>query len=291
MNKLVTKLSLKVMAITLAVMAGSSVIIGVVAIKIYQKIIYPDSFIKDVDWYKPLATIKGKASALPVATSSSIPQESLNKIATYAQEKNSYALLVIHKGKIVSERYWEGFTSTSTSNSMSMSKTIVALLIGIAIEEGHIESELDPVAKYIPEWSQDQRSKITLQDLLSMQSGLKDENNFDSIAYKTPAIKPPKKVFEYNNINSQILAEVLVRATGEKYIDYLSTRLWQPLQANDAAILLDRDRPQDNPKTFCCLFATPHDWGKVGQLFIDRGKVNNQQVVPSAWLDKMVQPS
>ncbi|MGL5835226.1 MAG: serine hydrolase domain-containing protein, partial [Waterburya sp.] len=92
MSKLIPKLSLKVIAITLAVMAGSSVIIGVVAIKIYQKIIYPDSFIKDVDWYKPLAKIKGKPSALPVATSSSIPQDSLNKIATYAQEKNSYAL-------------------------------------------------------------------------------------------------------------------------------------------------------------------------------------------------------
>jgi CubicO group peptidase (beta-lactamase class C family) len=58
---------------------------------------------------------------------------------------------------------------------MSLSKTVVALLIGIAIEEGHIDSELDPVAKYIPEWSGDERKKITLQDLLYMQSGLRNE--------------------------------------------------------------------------------------------------------------------
>ncbi len=292
MNKLIPKLSLKIIVRNIAVIAGSLAIIGAIAFKLYQRIIYPDSFITDVDWYKPLATIKGKPSTLPVDTSSSIPQESLNKISTYAQENNSYALLVLHKGKIVLERYWEGFTSTSTSNSMSMSKTIVALLIGIAIEEGHIDSELDPVAKYIPEWSQDERKKITLQDLLYMQSGLQNNGHkIDPVVFNVPAIKPPKEAFDYNNVNTQILTEVLTRATGKKYVDYLSTRLWQPLQANDAAILLDRDRPQENPKTFCCLFATPHDWGKVGQLFIDRGKVNNKQVVPSAWLDKMVQPS
>jgi CubicO group peptidase (beta-lactamase class C family) len=59
--------------------------------------------------------------------------------------------------------------------------------------------------------------------------------------------------------------------------------------SNNAAIWLDK--PQGQPKTFCCLFATPQDWGKVGQLFINRGQVNNKQVVASAWLDKMIQPS
>jgi CubicO group peptidase (beta-lactamase class C family) len=292
MSKLVPKLSLKVIAITIAAIAGSLVIIRPIVIKLYHFIIYPDSFITDVDWYKPLATVKGKPAALPVATSSSISQDSLNKVASYAQSHNSSALLVLHTGQIVLERYWGGFTPTSTSNSMSMSKTIVALLIGIAIEEGHIDSELDPVAKYIPEWSQDERKKMTLQDLLYMQSGLQnDGHNIDTVAFKTPALKAPSQTFDYNNANTQILAEVLKRATGQKYVDYLSTRLWQPLQANDAAILLDRDQPQENPKTFCCLFATPHDWGKVGQLFIDRGKANNKQVVTSAWLDKMIQPS
>jgi CubicO group peptidase (beta-lactamase class C family) len=161
------------------------------------------------------------------------------------------------------------------------------------------------VAKYIPEWSKDERSKITLQDLLYMQSGLRNEDNTDSltsdlvqmyagsnadaVAVNIPAIQSPGKAFDYNNVNTQILGIVLERATGKKYDDYLSTRLWQPLQANDATIWLDQ--PQGHPKTFCCLLATPQDWGKVGQLFINRGKVNNKQVVASAWLDKMIQPS
>ena len=270
-----------------------------------RMITYPEDFITNVDWYEPLETVKGQSSQLSIASSSSIPQTSLDKISAYAQTQNSSALLVMHRGKLILEKYWGDFTPTSRSNSMSLSKTIIALLIGIAIEEGQIESELDPVANYIPEWSKDARSKITLQDLLYMQSGLRRRDDTDSlrsdlvrmygssdadaVALKIPAIQAPGQVYNYNNANTQILSEVLERATGERYADYLSTRLWQPLQANDAAIWLDR--PQGNPKPFCCLFATPRDWARVGQLFLDRGQVQGKQVVSLAWLNKMMQPS
>jgi CubicO group peptidase (beta-lactamase class C family) len=310
MSNLAPKFSPKAIVKYISLVVRSLAVIGGTAIALNwtflrRVVTHPDNSITNVDWYKPLATVKGKPLAIPVATSKSISQDSLNKISAYAQAHNSSALLVLHKGEIVLERYWRGFTPTSTSNSMSMSKTVVALLIGMAIEEGHIDSELDPVAKYIPEWSGDERKKITLQDLLYMQSGLRNEDNTDSlnsdlvqmyagsnadaVAVNIPAIHSPGKAFDYNNANTQILGIVLERATGEKYVDYLSTRLWQPLQANEAAIWLDQ--PQGHPKTFCCLFATPQDWGKVGQLFINRGKVNNKQVVASAWLDKMIQPS
>lgn len=314
MNKIISNLvpnsSPRAIVRTFAIVAGGLGLIGGTAIALNWTLLrrvttHPENSITNVDWYKPLETVRGNPSALPIATSNSIPQDSLGRISSYAQAHNSSALLVIHKGELVLERYWGGFNPTSTSNSMSMSKTIVALLIGIAIEEGHIDSELDPVAKYIPEWSEDERNKITLQDLLYMQSGLRNEDNTDSldsdlvqmyagsdadaVSLKIPATKSPGKAFDYNNANTQILGEVLERATGEKYVDYLSTRLWQPLKANDAAIWLDR--PQGNPKTFCCLFATPQDWGRIGQLFLDQGQVDNKQVVASAWLNKMIQPS
>jgi CubicO group peptidase (beta-lactamase class C family) len=310
MSNFVPKFSPKAILRSLSLITGSLAIVGGTIIALNWTFLrrvatHPDNSITNVDWYKPLVTVKGNPSKIPVATSNSIPQDSLSKISAYAQAHNSSALLVMHKGELVLERYWQGFTPTSTSNSMSMSKTVVALLIGIAIDEGHIDSELDPVAQYIPEWSEDKRNKITLQDLLYMQSGLRNEDNTDSlgsdlvqmyagsdvdaVALKIPATKPLRESFDYNNANTQILEEVLERATGEKYIDYLSTRLWQPIKANNAAIWLDQ--PQGNPKTFCCLFATPKDWGRIGQLFIDQGKVNNQQVVTSAWLNKMIQPS
>ena len=266
---------------------------------------YPENNITQTDWYKPLAKVQGNPSTFPISEIDTIPADSIAKVSAYAQANNSASLLVLHKGKLVSESYWRGFKLSSTSNSMSMSKTVVALLIGIAIEEGHIDSELDTVAKYISEWSEDERSKIILQDLLYMHSGLRNEDKTTSlssdlvqmymgkdvnrIALNIPALTSPQKDFDYNNVNTQILGEVLERATGERYVDYLSTRLWEPLKASDAGLWLDR--PQGNPKLFCCLFATGQDWLKIGQLFINQGKVNHKQVVPSRWLDKMVQPS
>ncbi|WP_019508963.1 serine hydrolase [Pleurocapsa sp. PCC 7319] len=268
-------------------------------------ITYPDNPITKVDWYQPLETVKGNPSKLPKGTSTSIPQESLKEITAYAEAANSSALLVMHRGKLIWERYWRGFTPTSTFNSMSMSKTIMALLIGVAIAEGHIESELEPVANYISEWSKDERSKITLQDLLYMHSGLRNSDNTENlgsdlvqmfastdanaVAIKIPTVQSPKQVFDYNNANTQILGEVLERATGERYADYLSTRLWQPLEANNAKIWLDR--PQGNPKPFCCLFATPRDWARVGQLLLTKGQVKGKQIIASDWLDKMIQAS
>lgn len=292
-----------VIAGVLTSMAGIAIALNWTFLR--RLITYPDDPITNVDWYQPLESVKGKPSELPKGTSSSIPQESLNEVTAYAEAANSSALLVMHRGEIIWERYWRGFTLSSTSNSMSMSKTIMSLLIGIAIAEGHIESELEPVANYISEWSKDERSKITLQDLLYMHSGLRNSDNTenlgsdlvqmfastdaDAVAIKIPAVQSPKQVFDYNNANTQILGEVLEQATGERYADYLSTRLWQNLEANDAKIWLDR--PQGNPKPFCCLFATPRDWAKVGQLFLAQGKVDDKQIIAPAWLDKMIQPS
>lgn len=266
---------------------------------------YPEDPITNVDWYQTLETVAGNPDDLIQKKSSSIDRDTLNQITDYAETSNSSALLVIHQGQLVLERYWGEFTPSSTFNAMSMSKTITALLIGIAIDQGDLESELEPVANYIQEWSDDKRHKITIQDLLYMQSGLRNQDNtnnpasdlvkmfagtdVDAIALKIPAVQEPKQAFDYNNANTQILSEVLERATGERYADYLSNNLWKPLQADNANLWLDRS--QGNPKAFCCLFATPRDWARIGQLLLDQGKVNNKQIVGSAWLDKMIQPS
>lgn len=310
MNSFKTTIVSKAIAKKAAIVAGILALIGGVAIALNwtflrRLVTYPDDSVTNVDWYQPLETVVGKPSELPQANFSPISQDSLQEISAYAKSANSSALLIMHQGNLIWERYWQGFTSTSTSNSMSMAKTITALLIGIAIEEGHIESELELVANYIPEWSQDEQSKITLQDLLYMQSGLRNQDNTnnptsdlvqmyantdaDAVAIKIPAVQSPGQAFDYNSANTQILGEVLERATGESYAVYLSTRLWQPLQANDAYLWLDR--PQGNAKPFCCLFATPRDWARVGQLWLDRGQVNGKQIVPPAWLDKMTQAS
>ncbi len=269
---------------------------------------YPEQPIMAVDWYQPKVTVPGQpGSPLPrqMPEPGSAWAIALQAVADYAEAHHSTGLIVLQNGAIVREDYWHGYDASSPFNAMSMSKTIAGLLTGIALEEGALRSLADPVANYLPEWQGDARSAITLEDLLYMQSGLRNERRTDTptsdlvqmyvgsnvarTALQIPSVQPPGQSFEYNNVNTQILSLVLERATGMPYAEYLSSRLWQPLGADTASIWLDR--PQGTAKTFCCLFATARDWARVGELLRHQGRVGATQVVPTEWIQAMLTPS
>ena len=269
---------------------------------------YPDAPIMAVEWYRPQVPVAGQyQTALPMTTESPSPEfaEALQQVSEYAAARNSTGLVIMHQDAIVLEQYWQGYDQTSKFNAMSMSKSLVGLLIGQAIAEGTITSLDEVAANYLPEWRQDKRNQITLRDLIYMQSGLRNEDGTSSplsdlvqlyvgstvekTALKVPSVKPPGQVFEYNNVNSQILAIVLQRATGIAYGDYLSARLWQPLAAQDATVWLDR--PNGMAKTFCCFFATARDWARVGQMLLHQGQVANTRIIPADWISEMLTPS
>jgi len=268
---------------------------------------YPPNPITAADWYRPRQTVAGVARPQPLnkASGTEIPADALQTALDFAEAQNSVALLVIHRDELVLEQYWQDHPPHGLVNSMSMVKSLLALLIGIAIEEGHIQSIAEPVRTYLPEWAGDPRGDITLADLLYMQSGLENDDHIDTIgsdlvqlymgsnANKTtlgiPLEDDPGEVYSYSNFNSQLLSLVLERATGESFAAYLSTRLWQPLQNSDGFVWLDR--PNGHAKPFCCFFATPRDWARVGQMLIHEGKVGDKQVVPAEWIQKMVKPS
>lgn len=269
---------------------------------------YPEQPIMAVDWYRPQAVIAGgDGRPLPIATQSPTPEfaTALATVADYAAERNSTGLLVMYQGEIVLEQYWQGYDETAPFNAMSMSKSVVGLLIGQAIAEGAIASLDEPAATYLPEWRSDSRAQITLRDLLYMQSGLRNErsttsptsdlvqlyigSNVEKTALSIPSMQPPGEVFDYNNVNTQVLAIALQRATGMDYVKYLATRLWQPIGAQSASIWLDR--PHGFPKTFCCLFATLRDWARIGQLLLNQGQWSGQSVIPADWLTAMLTSS
>src|SRR5260221_293096 len=82
--------------------------------------------------------------------------------------KFGWALLVVHEGKSVDERYWRGHEGSDWTNSASMAKTMCSLLVGIAVDEGHIASIDEPAANWLPAWRADRRKAITLRHLLGM---------------------------------------------------------------------------------------------------------------------------
>jgi CubicO group peptidase (beta-lactamase class C family) len=289
-------------------------VLGIVAVKaidwrlIIRSKTYPGNPITATDWYRPLQPVVGMGSAgaaMPPATDSQISPVALQTALDFAAAQNSVALLVMHRDQLVLEQYWQGQTATGRVNSMSMVKTLLTLLIGIAIDEGHIQSIQDPLSQYLPEWADDPRGALTLEDLLYMQSGIRNDNRTDTIAsdlvqlyigsdvqkkaLSIPLERPPGQAYDYNNVNSQILGLVLERATGESFGNYLSSRLWQPLQNRDGFVWLDR--PGGHAKSFCCFFATPQDWLRVGQMLLHQGQVGDTQIVPADWLQQMLTPS
>lgn len=263
------------------------------------------------DWHDPVAVVDGQhtpVETMPVAESGIAPT-ALAAAEAWARAQNSTALLVARDSRLVFERYWQGSGRDTRFNPQSMSKTVTALLVGTAIERGEIASVDEPIGTYLPEWAGDPRGAITVQHLLWMASGL--EQGDDGYGYQVTPDNPivrhslgsdftrrlltldkvaePGTAFDYSNQVNQLLGLILERATGEEYEALLSERLWQPLGLRTAAMPLDR--PGGMVMTSCCILSRPVDWLRIGQLFIDGGRYDGQQIVPEAWLREMTAPS
>ncbi|MBT6960760.1 MAG: serine hydrolase, partial [Rhodospirillaceae bacterium] len=124
-----------------------------------------------VDWFNPKEAVPGAAEeSLRAADAAerTVPNAILEDVAAYAEAQGSLSLIVVHKGRVQLERYWDDANRETWFNPQSMSKSVLSLLMGIAIEEGHIDAVTDPVGKYIEEWRDDPRGTATIQQTLWM---------------------------------------------------------------------------------------------------------------------------
>lgn len=263
------------------------------------------------DWYNPVADVPGDEQPYQLITpaAAGVSPAALAAAAAWAEAQNSTALIVARDGRIVFERYWQGTGRDTRFNPQSMSKTVTALLVGLSITRGEIGSVDDPVGNYIGQWRDDSRGQITIRQMLWMSSGL--EQGDDGYGYKVTPDNPivrhslgsdftrrlltlklvgkPGERFDYNNQVNQLLGMVLESATGKDYETLLSERLWHPLGLRDAAMPLDR--PGGMVISSCCILSRPIDWTRIGAIFADAGKVGGRPLVPSQWINEMLQPS
>ena len=255
----------------------------------------------------PEKIISGKG--IPIGTileESLISQNALSKSINFAKENDSHALLVFHQDNLQLEHYFEGYSKNHTSSTASMHKTVLAIFIGIAIDQGYIKDVDVFASTYITEWANDDRKNITIRQMLQQVSGinfptfsfhpLSDWNQLvvgDQITQSTisqMSVQLPDQEFAYNGVKSQNLGLLLERSTGFRYSKYLSENLWEKIAEDDAFIFLDSEVTK-MPRIFCCLDATARDWLRVGLLILNKGTVNNQQIVSNKWIDQMTTPS
>lgn len=216
------------------------------------------------------------------------------------------AFLVAQKGRIMHEQYWDGYSAESYSNSFSMAKSIISLLVGIALEEGHIQSLDEPVGNYLPHFAQEKNATLSIRHLLTMSSGLNwDEsygspfsittqayygNDIPSLVDQLELSAIPGREWKYLSGNTQVLAAVLENATGQRVSNYASEKLWIPLGTASPA-LWSLDKTDGTEKAYCCFNSNARDFARLGQLVLDSGRWNGQQLLPLNYLQEALQPA
>ena len=261
----------------------------------------------DFSWYQPLERTNGNfESPLDSISSeqSEIPLSVFQEAKEYAQNHGSKSLVIQHKGKIVFESYWQETNPDSLFGLHSFTKTMNALLVGHLINDGYIKSIDESVSDYIEEWRDGDKTNITIKHLLQMSGGLKETFDYSPFsdriqrAYGTDIVNAnlnmdpeidPGTVFSHNNYNSQILGILIERASGKRYSEYFSEKIWSPLGSRDAFFFVDR--PDGMVHTDCCMWASIRDMIRIGEMLMNKGLFKNKEILPKGWVEQMITPS
>jgi CubicO group peptidase (beta-lactamase class C family) len=220
----------------------------------------------------------------------------------YLQERSTRAFIVLHRGRLVYERYFNGGSREELETSFSVAKSFLATLIGIAIEEGAISGLDEPITRRLPELEErDPRfARIRVRDLLSMSSGIRYEEggmpwSDDAVTYygtdlrelaleDTEIDQAPGMGWHYNNFNPLLLGLILERATGMPVAEFMETRLWRPMGAEaDASWSLDSE-DSGFEKMESGVNARARDVARFGLLMLRDGRAETGRVVAPGWV-------
>ena len=212
------------------------------------------------------------------------------------EDDATQAVVLIKDGYLIGERYAEGFNADSFGTSWSMAKSFYASLIGISIDRGEIKSLDDKVSDYL-DYFNDERSDITIRDILNMASGLQfPEHEHELMFFKKDHLayakdigveKKPNTLFEYNNVNSMLLGDILLVATGKKADELLNERILKPIGAENSTLWRDSS---DNVLTYCCIDMSARDYSRFGLLFSRNGKWVQDQIISSDYVNETFTP-
>ena len=217
-------------------------------------------------------------------------------------------LIILHDGKMLFEKYWNGNSKDSKHIAFSVSKSYLSALFGIAFDEGLIESLDDKVSKYLNDFTLTGYENVKIKNLLQMSSGIEfnedyadpnsDINKFaratargSSFRDFAKSLKSGREQGKYNHyvsLDSQVLAMILESVTDMPLREYLYKRIWSKIGTeSDAFYIVDKT---GTDMALGGLNATLRDFAKFGQLYLNNGIWEGEQIVPKSWVDKSHTP-
>jgi len=231
--------------------------------------------------------------------------DKLTAAAEYTtQYNNTEAMLVIRHGYVAYEKY-TGITAMTRHESYSVAKSFSSALIGIAIGEGLIPGVDDKVCKYYPDqWdcsdSSDSRSRITIDNVLTLSTGLEWHEDWRSNATGTndaynpnlldyvlsrPGTAEPGTMVRYSTGDPALLSGVLQKATSMTALAYAQAKIFSVI--GTPGITWNSDT-SGRTTTYAGLQATAREYAKFAYLYLNHGQWDGKQVVPGDWIDKSV---
>ena len=229
--------------------------------------------------------------------------DSVISVDDFLENLRYEGLLVMSRGEIVYEEYWNGLEESETHILNSITKSIISIVVGIAIDEGLIGSKEDIVTKYLPDFKGTWYDNVTIDDCLDMVSGVKWERDIpmmlefafrwgwnltspENHLLNLDSWFEPGEQMVYNSMDPLIVGLVLESVIGDRTIsEYINEKLWEPIGAEDDAFFnyLNED---DIETTWAGMHATMRDLAKIGLLFLEKGNWNGNQIVSETWVNQ-----
>ena len=217
-------------------------------------------------------------------------------------------LIILHDGEMLYENYWNGNSKDSKHIAFSVSKSILSALFGIVIEEGLIESVDDRVSKYLDDFAGTGYENVKIKNLLQMSSGIEfnedyeDQNSDINKFGRATAIGIPFRKFakslkngreqgtynHYVSLDTQVLGMIIESVTNMPLRDYLYKRIWSKIGTeNEAYYIVDRT---GTDMALGGLNASLRDYAKFGQLYLNEGSWEGEQIIPQSWVNQSHTP-
>jgi CubicO group peptidase (beta-lactamase class C family) len=233
----------------------------------------------------------------------------VQNIENQAKYSAIHSLLIAHKGEIVLEKYFGDYTADTLHEAQSVTKSLQSILIGIAIDKGFIENTALRIKPFFAEYDlldwDTSKAEITIRHLLMMSEGLdwnesrvpytafweNDANrqmmSYDWVGYalgKSLQYKPGTQ-FNYSSANPILLSKILKESTGMPQETFAKKYLFEPLGIEAYEY---QHSPQD-PEVLADIYMLPRDLLKIGQMMLQKGRWNEQQIVSENWVNESTQ--
>jgi len=210
------------------------------------------------------------------------------------------AIVVVHHGRIVAERYASGFSARTPLLGWSMTKSVMAGIIGILIAQGRLDLEQSGFWAAAPG---DARARIRLADLLSMSSGLRFDEQYAVVSDVTrmlylqpdmatfarsqPLIHPIGEAWSYSSGTALILSRIVAEAAGMPAADFVAARLFDPLGMTTATIEADEHGTLVGSSY---MYASARDWARYAQFLLQEGRWHDERLLPPGYVAMMASP-